>query len=135
MFKKQILKLKHGKRFISAGLLGLMLVGSMTAFAGNTVDLSYNAYVGEGGYVTLCKEKKDSTPSYIFHKGERAVYVEVYSGGVNCSANGSSYYVAAGTSAYLPNCVKAVGRSCCLRLTPSPIGSCRLYGCWSPDSI
>lgn len=58
MFKKQILKLKHGKRFISAGLLGLMLVGSMTAFAGNTVDLSYNAYVGEGGYVTLCKEKR-----------------------------------------------------------------------------
>ena len=135
MFKKQIFKLKHGKRFISAGLLGLMLVESMTAFTGNTEDISYNKYVGAGGYVTLCKEKKDSTPSYIFHQGDRAVNVGGYSGGVNCSPNASSYYVAAGTSAYLPNCVKEAGRSCCLRLTPSPIGSCRLYGWWSPDSI
>ncbi len=136
MFKKQILKLKHGKRLIGAGLLGLMLMGTMTAFAGNTTDTYYNAYVGASGYITLCKDKLDYTSSYIFHQGDRDVYVGVFSDGVNYSANGGYYYIAMGTSAYLPNFVKENGRSsCCLRLMPSPAGSCRLYGWWSSDSV
>ena len=44
MFKKQILKVKHGKKLIGAGLLGLMLMGSMTAFAGNTTDRNQNGW-------------------------------------------------------------------------------------------
>ena len=136
MFKKQILKLKHGKRLIGAGLLGLMLMGSMTAFAGNTTDTYYNVNAGAGGFNTASRAKQDYTSSYIYHQGDRAVNVGVYSGGINYSANGGSYYVAAGSAVYLPNYVKERGRSTCyLHLTPSPAGACHLYGCWSPDSI
>ncbi|MCI9602748.1 MAG: hypothetical protein HFH19_00700 [Ruminococcus sp.] len=136
MFKKQILKLKHGKRLIGTGLLGLMLMGSITAFAGNTKDRYYSATVGASGYSTPVRSKLDYTSSYILHEGDRAVYAGVYSGGVNYSANGSSYYVAVGTSSYLPNYVRENGKSsCCLRLTPAPAGSCYLHGWWSPDSI
>jgi hypothetical protein len=136
MFKKQILKVKHGKKLIGVGLLGLMLMGSMTAFAGNITDTYYDGNCGAGGFATITRSKDDYTSSYIYHKGERGANVSVYSGGVNYSANGGSYYVGAGTAAYLPNYVKESGRSnCYLWLTPSPSGSCRLYGQWSPDSV
>lgn len=109
MFKKQILKLKHGKKLISAGLLGLMLMGSMTAFAGNTADTSYNVNVGPGGFTTVSRSKQNDSSLYISHQGDRGVNVGVFSGGVNYSANGGYYYVAAGTSAYLPSYVKMLG--------------------------
>lgn len=135
MFKKKIFKVKHGKKLIGAGLLGLMLMGSMTAFAGNTGDTYYNQYCTSSGFFTATRDKLDYTSSYIYHKGDRGAYVSVYSGGVNYSVNGGSY-VNAGASAYLPNYVKENGRNnCCLHLTPSPAGSCRLYGQWSPDSV
>lgn len=47
-------------------------------------------------------------PSYIFHQGDRAVYVGVYSGGVDYTENGSAYYVAVGASAYIPNIIKSM---------------------------
>lgn len=135
MFKKQILKLKHGKKLISAGLLGLMLMGSMTAFAGNTADTSYNVNVGPGGFTTVSRSKQNDSSLYISHQGDRGVNVGVFSGGVNYSANGGYYYVAAGTSAYLPSYVNESGKSSCyLHLIPSPASSCHLYGHWRPDS-
>lgn len=136
MFKKEIFKMKHGKKLVGAGLLGLMLMGSMTAFAGNITDTYYDGSCGAGGFATITRSKTDYTSSYILHGGDKPVEVEVCSGGTNYSANGESYYVAVGTAAYLPNYVKESGKNnCYLWLTPSPAVSCRLYGQWSPDSV
>lgn len=138
MFKKQRRKMCRGKRLVSAGLLGLMLMGSLpaTALAANVTDTYYNQYCGVTGFSTQARAKQDASSAYIYHQGSRAVNVRVCSDGVNYSANGSYYYVEAGKAVYLPNYVKENGRgSCYLHLTPSPSGSCNLYGCWSPDSV
>lgn len=136
MIKKKFFKVQHGKKMIGAGLFGLMLMGCMTAFAGNIQYAYYGVNIGADGYVLATEEKQDYTSSYIFHQGDRAVYVGVYSEGINYSANGSYYYVGVGMAAYLPNYVKENGRNdCYLWLIPSTAGACRLYGQWSPDSV
>lgn len=136
--KKQIVKMNRGKRIISAGLLGLMLMGSLstTALAGNIQDLEYRHYSGVNGFATATRAKTDYTSAYIHHQGERSADVQVCSMGINYSANGSSYYIEPGKAAYLPNYVKENGKSnCYLYLTPSEGVSCSLYGVWSPDSV
>ena len=136
MFKKQILKVKHGKKLIGAGLLGLMLMGSMTAFAGNITDTYYDGNCGAGGFATITRSKDDYTSSYIYHKGERGANVSVYSGGVNYSENGLFYPVAAGRSAYLQNYVKESGRNdCYLHIETLSGKPYFMSGRWSPDSI
>lgn len=138
MFRKQRVKMNHGKRLVSSGLLGLMLMGSMSAtvLAGNVTDTYYNQNCGVTGFSTPARAKQDDTSAYIYHQGSRPANVRVCSDGVNYSANGSFYYVDTGKAVYLPNYVKENRRdSCYLHLVPSPSGSCNLYGCWSPDSV
>ena len=135
MFKKQIRRTEIRHRSLPCCIHGLMLMGSMTAFAGNTADTSYNVNVGPGGFTTVSRSKQNDSSLYISHQGDRGVNVGVFSGGVNYSANGGYYYVAAGTSAYLPSYVNESGKSSCyLHLIPSPASSCHLYGRWRPDS-
>ena len=96
---------------------------------------SYNVNVGPGGFTTVSRSKQNDSSLYISHQGDRGVNVGVFSGGVNYSANGGYYYVAAGTSAYLPSYVNESGKSSCyLHLIPSPASSCHLYGHWRQDS-
>lgn len=137
MYKKRLLKIKHGKKVVGVGLLGLMLLGSFgNVFAGNTGDTFYNYNSTSYGFATETRDKTDYTSAYIRHKGVNSANVQVRSEGINYSANGGSYYVAAGTSAYLPNYVKENGKNnCYLYLTPSPAISSTLYGQWSLDSI
>ena len=106
MVKKQILKMKHSKKLVSIGLLGLMLLGSMNTFAGNIADTYYQINCGPEGFNTAARQKQDYTSAYIYHEGVDSAKVSVYSGGVNYSENGLFYPLAAGRSAYLQNYVK-----------------------------
>lgn len=137
MFKKQILKMKHGKKMICTGIISAMLLMAMstTAFA-SAQDTPYDYFTGPNGFATQTRLKEDYTSSYINHQGVNPANVQVRSSGINYSANGGSYYVGVGQSRYLPNYVKENGRNnCYLYLTPSPALSCTLFGQWSPDSV
>lgn len=104
--------------------------------AGNTYDTEYDYNTGPNGFATETRDKTDYTSAYVWHKGVYSANISVRSGGVNYSANGGSYFVSAGSSAYLPNYVKENGiNNCYLYLTPSPALSCELFGQWSPDSV
>ena len=140
MYKKQFLKIGNSKKSktITGIVLSLLLVGSMSgaALAGNFEDKPYNYNSTGYGFATSTEYKEDYTSSYINHFGVNSAMVEVRSCGVNYTANGSYYFVAAGTNSYLPNYVKENGRdNCYLYITPSPALNCYMHGKWSPDSI
>lgn len=136
MVKKQILKMKHSKKLVSIGLLGLMLLGSMNTFAGNIADTYYQINCGPEGFNTVARQKQDYTSAYIYHEGVDSAKVSVYSGGVNYSENGLFYPVAAGRSAYLQNYVKESGRNdCYLHIETLSGKPYFMSGRWSPDSI
>lgn len=140
MHKKQFLKIGNSKKSkaITGLALSLLLVGSMAGAvsAGNIGDTTYQYNSTGSGFATPTRDKTDYTSAYIYHYGVNSAMVQVRSGGVNYSANGGSYFVAAGSSSYLPNYVKENGRgNCYLYITPSPAVSCYMYGVWSPDSI
>lgn len=136
MVKKQILKMKHSKKLVSIGLLGLMLLGSMNTFAGNIADTYYQINCGPEGFNTVPRQKQDYTSAYIYHEGVDSAKVSVYSGGVNYSVNGLYYPVAAGTEGRIPNYVKERGKdNCYLHIEPLSGKSSSMSGRWSPDSI
>ena len=140
MYKKQLLKIGNSKKSkaITGLALSFLLVRSMAGAvsAGNIEDTKYQYNSSGYGFATETRDKTDYTSSYINHSGVNSAMVQVRSSGVNYSANGGSYFVAAGTSSYLPNYVKENGRgNCYLYITPSPALDCYMYGVWSPDSI
>lgn len=138
--EKQILKLGNSKKSkaFTALALSLVMAGSLAGAvsAGNIEDTTYSYNSTGNGFATATRDKTDYTSAYIYHKGVNSAMVQVRSSGINYSANGGSYFVAAGSSSYLPNYVKENGRgNCYLYITPSPALSCYMYGQWSPDSI
>ena len=140
MYKKQLLKVGTSKKSkATAGLvIGLLMVGSVAGAvsAGNISDTSYQYNSTGEGFATVTRDKTDYTSAYIFHYGIDSANVQVRNGGVNYSANGGSYWVEAGSRAYLPNYVKENGlNNCYLYITPFSGESCYMYGVWSPDSI
>lgn len=136
MYKKQLLKIRRGRKLIGAGLLSLMLVGMLGNVHASSEDRWYEKYSGVNGFATSTEKKEDYTSSYIWHQGNIAANVQVKSMGINYTANGGSYYIEVGRAAYLPNYVKENGQDTCyLYLTPSPATPANLHGYWSPDSV
>lgn len=140
MYKKQLLKVGHGKKskVISGLVLSLVLVGMIagSVSAGDYQDSPYSYSVKQYGVATETRAKDDYTSAYIWHKGDSPINVLVESCGINYSVNPSGYGIAPGDHTYLPNYVKENSQNTCyLFLTPMWSGWRTLYGQWSPDSV
>ncbi|MGN8739635.1 DUF2712 domain-containing protein [Bilifractor sp. HCP3S3_D3] len=136
MRSEQIFKLSKRSKIIVCIVLTMLFVVlcGKTVFANNCEDRDYSGYTGSYGFATHTRDKTDATSAYIYHYGPVGVNVQVRSQGINYTANGSSYYVAPGTSRYLPNYVYESGkRDCYLYITSVP--SATVSGKWSPDSV